>query len=327
MLAKKVIRPHDVTGRCEWRRPPRHPLHRATPSFGSLPMSHHSWRGLSSAAILATLLSSAACAHKPGPGELYLTDARAALDSDRPDEARALAELALDEEDTSRRDALLLLASTHRALAEKARAEGRPEDAIARLREAAAVEPATAQRRVDLRQALTMAREITLPADRLQPLLTDALNLFPNDPELHRDTARAFEELGRIDDAIAHYLWLWTASPGDRQAGLRLGILLLSEGRHREALSYLNTLYESHPDDLQVGLNLTDALEHLNRPSQATVVFDELLDRLGEQPGLLFRYAAFLERQGRPEDARQMQARARDAMPALEQRDDMRPLR
>ncbi|WP_230470526.1 tetratricopeptide repeat protein [Lujinxingia vulgaris] len=290
-------------------------------------MSPLSWRGLCSAATLATLLTTTACAHKPGPGELYMADARAALESDRPDEARALAELALDETDISERDALLLLASTHRALAERALAEDRPEDAIARLREAASVEPATAQRRTDLRQALTIAAEITLPADRLQPLLSDALVLFPDDPELHRAAARAFEELGRPDDAIAHYLWIWTASPGDRQAGLRLGILLLSEGRHREALPYLNTLYQAHPDDLQVGLNLTDALEHLNRPSRATEVFEELLERIGEQPGLLFRYAAFLERQGRPDDARQMQDRARDAMPALQQRDDMRPLR
>ncbi|TXD38563.1 tetratricopeptide repeat protein [Lujinxingia vulgaris] len=290
-------------------------------------MSPQIWRGLRDAALLAILITASACAHKPGPGELYMTDARTALEANRPDEARALAELALDEADTSERDALTLLASTHRALAEQALADERPEDAIAQLREAAAVEPATAQRRADLEQALTIARNITLPADRLQPLLSEALVLLPDDPQLHRDAARAFEELGRPEDAIAHYLWLWTASPGDRQAGLRLGVLLLSEGRHREALPYLSTLYEAHPDDLQVGLNLTDALEHLQRPSQATEVFEELLERIGEQPGLLFRYAAFLERQGRPDASRRMQERARDAMPALEQRDDMRPLR
>ncbi|RAL21670.1 hypothetical protein DL240_12505 [Lujinxingia litoralis] len=290
-------------------------------------MSNPRARGLLQAACLSILLTGAACAHKPSPGELYLADAEAALNSERLEEAQALAQLAIDEPDTPEREALTLLAQTYRAQSLRAHAAGQLEEAIAFLRQAASLEPATAQRRSDLDQALALATETDLPAARLEPLLLDALALNPNLPELHRRAARTYEELGRHEDARAHYLWLWTASPGDLQAGLRLGVLLLMEERHREAHTYLANLYEAHPDDLQIGLNLSEALEGLGRTSRTHELFETMLEAHGEQPGLLFRYAAYLERQGHSEEARRMQARARDAMPSIEQRDDLRPLR
>ncbi len=153
----------------------------------------------------------------------------------------------------------------------------------------------------------------------------EELDFHEKAAQLHRDLAADAEERADHQAAIDHYGWLFSNDPSDATAGLRLGINYLAVDRPDDAAHALEQTLEHHPDNLQAGLNLTNAYQQLDRTDDAVDTFEQLLEHHPEHPGLLRRFAQLKAQLGEQQRARELEERAIEATPGLEQR-DMRPL-
>src|SRR5690606_32418823 len=116
------------------------------------------------------------------------------------------------------------------------------------------------------------------------------------------------------------------ADPERVPIALRLGMLYLEAGRFVDAVAIMGQVLAREPDNVQAALNRAEAYEHLRNPAEARAHFTSLLERYPDNANILFRYAAFLERQGDVHGAHAARERAQDTMPGVERR-ELRKLR
>lgn len=275
-------------------------------------------------ALSATFLV-VACASSSSHDDEYLREAQRAKEAERVDEARTLAELALEE---GRRtgEARELLAALSRTRAAEMTEIGDHLRAHSAYLDAADVEPTRSQRGLDLVDALNAADRAGLPDDALIELAQRALRHRPHDVELHREIARLAEDIGEDALAAEHYLWLFSADPDDTHAGLRLGLIYIALDRPADAASVLQRVYNAQPENVQAALNLANVYATLRHHDKAAELFEDLLEQFPNHPAVLRNYADFEERRGDHARARTLREKAGQATPGVERR-EMRPLR
>ncbi len=283
---------------------------------------------LSVAVNLALMLSflimgcaSSSSSDEPG----LLEQAQAAKEAQRLDEARPLAEQALEEEyregETKR-----ILAEIHRRMAAEKLSQGDAAGAHASFLDAADIEPTTRLRGSDLIAAFDAGQQAGLADDQLLELALRAIEHIPHDPELRRHAARLAEDLGDDHTAAVHYQWIVSALPDDEGAAFRLGIVYLAIDRPADAAAVLDRVYREDPENIQAALNLAEAYAESDRFYAAQELMELLLDQFPDHPAVLRQYADLEERHGDRHRARQLRQRAIDATPGIEER-EMRPLR
>ncbi len=276
---------------------------------------------------LALLLAFAATLGCTGAGkraDLELQQAKSALDAGELDQARHHAELAYDAtpDDPSTRE---VLAEIHRTLAEQhveSGEFGRAADAIAR---AAELEPYREQRAADWFRAWELARDAGRDDAAIAPMLSSSIEANPADMEVRRAAATTFDELGDVDTAIVHYLWVWESDRTLVPVGLRLGALYAKRGDVDDATAVLRRILERNPDNVQAKLRLAEVYESNGRSDRAGRLYEQLKKAHPDNAMILFRYADFLERTGDIERAERVRARARGELPGVKRR-EMREL-
>ncbi|MBA2663960.1 MAG: tetratricopeptide repeat protein [Bradymonadaceae bacterium] len=275
--------------------------------------------------LLSSCLVYSSCNHGKDQSKAYLEDAQEAIRDARWDEAKVMAELALEDHE-DHREAREILAHIHRGQAEVAREAGELSIAYQHHADAGAAEPSRMLRAKDYLAAVTLGMEIGRPADELAPLAEQSTMADPTSLSAHLLAAQLWEDTTEPERAIDHYLWAWAADPGQLQTGLRLGILYLGAQRFWDAAGVLGQILESDPQNVQAAVNRADALEQVRDPHGARQVYEDILTHYPDNSAILFRYAGFLERQGELRSSERMRDKARDTMPGVERR-QLRELR
>jgi Tfp pilus assembly protein PilF len=282
----------------------------------------------SRALIIATLVlcTAAGCATGSDPvTRAYLEDAAEAIDNDRLEEAKIMAQLAV-ERNPNMRESRSLLAQVHRDLASRAVAQDEPLQARQHWEKAGEVEPSRQRRAQDYLQALELAIALFEADLEIAKLATLAVEADPTLIAARRHAALHWDNANEKDLAIDHYLWLWSAFPDDLQVGLRLGMLYLGTGRLADANAVFNVVLSRDPHNVQAALNRAVALEEMGLRGEAREVYEAILSHFPDNPSLLLRYAGFLERIGETRRAERLMDRAYEQMPGVERR-EMRRLR
>ncbi len=84
------------------------------------------------------------------------------------------------------------------------------------------------------------------------------------------------EELGRMDDAVAHYAKMLERYHGDWQIAVRLGQALLNDGRIEESIQYFEMARRAAPAEYYPYQGLASAYYRLNRYEDAVGVLEQL---------------------------------------------------
>ena len=259
------------------------------------------------------------------PASESLSDAQQALAEGDDATARSLAEDVRDDE-THQIQAEQILAELRRERAQDFRDAGDAKQAYHLFLEAASLETRRALRGQDLKDALQSGVEARIATEDLLELGQKALQDRPQDPDIHRVMARSAEETHDTARALRHYLWLFSADSTDLQSGLRLGILYRAEQRPRDAAAVFSRLGEHHPEDTQLTLQQAQTLAELDDFEEARQLFDILLERHPDHPGLLRQIAQFEARRGNNEASQRYTEKAVEASETVDPR-EMRPLR
>lgn len=173
----------------------------------------------------------------------------------RYDEARTALNRALVQDSTQ--------AESHRLLGLLHLAERRYPQALAAFRRTLALNPQRIEAHYNLYSAFlglgqptqaqtALARFEALAAHtaqvaRLRRQLDDA----PNDPETRWQLAHHYRQLGRDDDALAHYRAALLADPTNLAVLIPLNGLLLAQGRDQEVLELCGRGIAQHPADVR----------------------------------------------------------------------------
>jgi len=124
------------------------------------------------------------------------------------------------------------MAALYRSLGKALTALGRPDEAIAKYRDALRIVPDSALTHTDLGVALSQlgrhdeALAEFAAAARFEPAVVDR----------HTNLGGALLQMGRLDDAIAAYRTAVTLAPADAEVYNDLGVALLTAGRPAEAI-------------------------------------------------------------------------------------------
>lgn len=276
--------------------------------------------------VLATVVLVMIGCSTPPDANQRLEQAHTAHQAERIDEARMLAQAAIElGHDTDR--ARQVLAAALRDRADEQFDQGLYRRAHQTYLDAADNEPSTRRRARDYTRAFESGRHFGLDNQSQLELAERALQFHSEPVELREHAARLAEDLADYETAVEHYLWLFTADSTDVRVGLRLGISYLAIDRPGDAAAVLQQMFDIKPDNVQIGLNLTRAYQQLDRPQAAVDIFDQLLEHHPQNPGVLRRYARLKQQLGEFERAEQLQRRATEASPSIEEREEMRPLR
>jgi tetratricopeptide (TPR) repeat protein len=251
-------------------------------------------------------------------------EARRAFDNGRLHEARAYAEMAM-EEHPGDRDLPQLLAAIDRAEARKAREAGRLEEAYHLFRRAAQRESLPRPRGDDLMAAVEIGQKLGKPPGRLAVIAQKAVQDRPESMEAREAAATLWDNAGQAERALPHYRWIWKRQKSDPGLGLRLAALLNSVDRTGESIEVYRQVLLQQPDNVQANINLAGILAQTGRERDARQIYEELLETYPENAALLMRYAGFLERNGQPERADALREQARELMPGVQRR-EMRDL-
>lgn len=259
------------------------------------------------------------CSGAQRPDPEAVSKAVHALEAGELDIARNYAESAVraTPEDAEARK---VLAAVHRAIGERAAvsgAFGRACDAYVR---AAEREPFRRQRAQDYRQAydnaLLAGRERATAAE----YLVASLDAEPNNLEVRRLAAHAYDELGQAQRAIEHYLYVWEADRSEIGIGLRLGLLYGATGASRDAEAVFRRVLEREPGNVPAHLHLADLYERAGQSGRARTLYETLIEAHPNNPSVLLRYADFLERTGDARAASRARSDAEALMPGVDRR-------
>lgn len=99
--------------------------------------------------------------------------------------------------------------------------------------------------------------------------LQQAVRLAPNDDEIHFVLARAFADLGRLDQAIVHFAKVTTLNPRHADAFDQLGIAFIRLNRLVDAIGCFAQVVRLRPDLASARSNLANALCETGRVHEA----------------------------------------------------------
>jgi len=183
---------------------------------------------------------------------------------------------------------------------------GRPEDAIATLREATALQPENAVLWTNLGRVYYKAGRSADAAECQRR----AIELKENFPEAHFNLGLAYHALGQFDSAVAAARRATELRPGYAEAHYNLGNLLREDGRLKRAVAAYQTALQIRPDWPDAHRNLAAAWLDLGEPARAVERYRQVL-RL--EPGCSAAEHAIghaLLALGRVEEAKAAYARA-----------------
>lgn len=263
--------------------------------------------------------------------EKYLEDARAELDAKEFSAARAMIELAgqqdSGQEPVYPREARAMLAQVERALAEVALEEGDLQKAYGQRKLAAAVEPEPALGSKDLIEAIGIGQQLGVMPEELAPLASEAVGLQTSSAQAQSLAAELWDDAGEPARALPYYQWLYKVSPDNITASTRLATILLGEKRIQDARRLFEQIYQAHPEHIIAGIQLADIYATLGSHKQASKLYEELLAAHPDSSGILMRYAGYLKGRGERQRAAELRERARASMPGIETNKKMRKLR
>lgn len=274
---------------------------------------------------LAALALTMSCSSGPDPVEADLARAKTAYQAGDLDTAEESAESAWNARPEDN-DAKATLASVYRRRGRIAADEGKSTDAYRAFQAASRVEPYRAARARDLLAAITHGEQAGMTSKELADIAASAVAADPANPDARAAAARHLDNAGRQDDALPHYLWLWEADGSDARISLRLATLYANSGEHDDAIVVYERILSGRPKNVQASLGLAASLEAEGLNRKARRVFENLLANNEGNPGILFRFADFLERRGDEQRAEILRGEARESMPGVDRR-KMRELR
>jgi tetratricopeptide (TPR) repeat protein len=130
----------------------------------------------------------------------------------------------------------------------------------------------------------------------------DAVALDPKSPEAHHALGAFYEEQGRKDEALEHYLAALDSGLPNSALGLHAGKMLLDAGRAGDAVIVLERAAANAPDSALLQAELAAAFQAAGRPERALDAYGRAiqLERDGRSRALLlFRRATLLADSGR----------------------------
>jgi Flp pilus assembly protein TadD len=115
----------------------------------------------------------------------------------------------------------------------------------------------------------------------------EALRLLPDYPEVHNNLANVLAATGRLKEALQHLHEALDLSPDDPTAQNNLGTVLQRLGRSEEAAVAFARAVELAPDYMEANFNLGNILFAQDRFEEATDHFERVLElRPGFEPAL-----------------------------------------
>jgi tetratricopeptide (TPR) repeat protein len=177
--------------------------------------------------------------------------------------------------------------------------QGRHAEALAAYDKALELQPD----QLDIHQDRAVALGQLGRFDEARAALEKALQLRPDQAEIHRNRGVALRELGRLEEALAEYDEALRLQPDQPSFWYSRGIALNQLGRFDEALAAYDRALELRADQPDVHQNRGVTLEQLGRLDEALAAWDQAL-RL--QPDNPYRHqirGVMLERLGRVADA------------------------
>lgn len=133
--------------------------------------------------------------------------------------------------------------------------------------------------------------------------MRDAARLTPNFAPIHNDLANALKTQGKFDEAIAEYAEALRLQPNYAAPYSNLGALLVSRGRAKEALVYFQEAIRRLPKLADAHYNLATALVSLGRTNEAVASFRKALEYRYHYPDAHNNLAVVLAGQGRVDEA------------------------
>jgi tetratricopeptide (TPR) repeat protein len=140
-------------------------------------------------------------------------------------------------------------------------------------------------------------------ADQAMAHYREALRLRPGYPAAHNSLGAALAERGRSEEGMGHFREALRLDPGSFAAHNNLGIALARNGRTEEAALHFAEALRIEPDVADTHNNLGNALGRLGRVDEAAAHFREALRLEPEQARPHYNWGLLLERLGRSKDA------------------------
>ena len=153
-------------------------------------------------------------------------------------------------------------------LAETLRRQQRFEEAVEYYHAALDAEPGFALGHAGLGTALVHLERYADALESLARAMSLGLEPAPAG-SAHRTTGMALHELGRLDEAAAHYERALQLQPGDTEALDRFGMLRFGQKRYADALGLYRTMARLQPDNANVHANVGVTLYYLDRYEEA----------------------------------------------------------
>lgn len=274
---------------------------------------------------LICFLLTAGCPSGPDQVQVDLARAKTAYQAGDLDTAERAARSAYDArpEDV---DARATLASVFRRRGRVAAKAEKDSAAFEAFETASTYEPYRAARARDLLAAVEHGERAGLPSSELADVARAAVEADPSNPDTRAAAARHLDNAGQAEAALPHYLWLWEADSNDTRIALRLATIYANSDEHDDAVVVFERILSAQPKNVQASLGLASSLEASGLNRRAMRVYENLLANNEGNPGILFRFADFLERRGETSRAEMLRDEARESMPGVERR-KMRDLR
>ena len=132
---------------------------------------------------------------------------------------------------------------------------------------------------------------------------TEALRIRPNFAEPHYNLGTALARQGKLKEAISHYTEALRIEPGHAEACNNLGEVLRQQERYDEAISYYSRALQLKPDYPEAHSNLGIALARQGKLKEAMAHFSEALRLQPDYAAAHFNLGLSLVHQERPEEA------------------------
>jgi tetratricopeptide (TPR) repeat protein len=141
------------------------------------------------------------------------------------------------------------------------------------------------------------------PAEAVQ-VLTEAVQLNPQDEDVHYNLGLALTRLGKLDEAIQEYKEALRIFPEYAEAHNNLGNVLVRAGRTEEGVAHLERAIKIMPDYASAHNNLGTALQKAGRTNDSLMYFREAVKLKPDYWQAHFNLGAGFLQEGRIIEAR-----------------------
>lgn len=176
---------------------------------------------------------------------------------------------------------------------------GRLDEAEARYRQALEIDPVYADAYLNLGVTLSKLGRL----DEAEARLRQALLLRPNYAEAHSNLGATLLEQGRLDEAESSYRQALQLAPDNARAHTNLGITLQRLDRLDEAETSCRRAVELMPEDAEVHGNLGNVLRESGRLDEAEASFRQALRIRTDDVAMHNNLAITLQERGRLDEA------------------------